>query len=159
MSRNADKDPHRYDDMLALPHHQSSTRPHMSISNRAAQFSPFAALNGYEDEIRETARLTDEKMELSDNEKEWLDEKLRVIAEHLGQHPSVSITYFIPDARKAGGSYVTDTGTIKRIDPIGQKVIFYAENKISDGRSIPMDAIVEIDCEQFCEGNNITGTP
>lgn len=159
MNRNTDKSPHRYDDMLDLPHHLSSTRPHMSISNRAAQFSPFAALTGYEDEIRETGRLTGEEMELSDSEKERLDEKLRNIMEHLEQRPAVSITYFVSGARKAGGSYVTDTGIIKRIDPIGQKVIFYAENKMSDGRSIPMDDIVEIDCEQFCEGNNITETP
>lgn len=159
MNRNTDKNPHRYDDMLDLPHHQSSTRPHMSISNRAAQFSPFAALTGYEGEIRETVRLTDEKMELSDREKERLDKKLRALSGHLEQRPAVSITYFVPDARKVGRSYVTDTGIIKRVDPIGQKVIFYAENKISDGRSIPMDTIVEIDCEQFCEGNKIAGTP
>lgn len=87
MSRNTDKDPHRYDDMLDLPHHQSSTKPRMSVSNRAAQFSPFAALTGYDAEIRETARLTDEKIELADNEKDRLDEKLRIIAEHLDQHP------------------------------------------------------------------------
>lgn len=93
MNRNTDKNPHRYDDMLDLPHHQSSTRPHMSISNRAAQFSPFAALTGYEDEIRETARLTDEKMELSDSEKERLDEKLRVLSGHLEQNlPYPSLT-------------------------------------------------------------------
>lgn len=74
-------------DLLDLPHHQSSTRPHMSVSNRVVQFSTFAALTGYDDEIREIARLTDEKIELSDNEKERLDEKLRIIAEHLDQHP------------------------------------------------------------------------
>ncbi len=159
MNRNTDKNPHRYDDMLNLPHHQSSTRPHMSISNRTAQFSPFAALTGYGDEIRETGRLTGEEMQLSDSEKERLDEKLRNIMEHLEQRPAVSITYFVSDARKAGGSYVTDTGIIKRVDPIGQKVIFYTENKISDGRSIPMDAIVEIDCEQFYAKNNIIETP
>lgn len=98
-------------------------------------------------------------MQLSESEKERLDEKLRVLSGHLEQRPAVSITYFVPDARKAGGSYMTDTGIIKRIDSIGQKVIFYADNKIPDGRSIPMDAIVEIDCEQFYAGNYITGTP
>lgn len=149
MNRNTDKDPHRYDDMLDLPHHQSSTRPHMSISNRAAQFSPFAALTGYDDKVRETARLTDEKIELSDNEKERLDKKLRIIAEHLDQRPTVSITYFVPDERKNGGSYRTYTGIVKRIDKLEQKVVFYAENGISDGNNIRIDAIVEIECEQF----------
>lgn len=149
MSRNTDKDPHRYDDMLDLPHHQSSTRPHMSITNRAAQFSPFAALTGYDDEIQETARLTDEKIELADNEKEQLDKKLRIIAEHLDQRPTVSITHFVPDVKKAGGAYVTDTGVVKRIDILEQKIIFYAENGVSDGHSILIDGIVEINCERF----------
>ena len=149
MSRNTDKDPHRYDDMLDLPHHQSSTRPHMSISNRAAQFSPFAALTGYDDEISETARLTDEKIELSENEKDRLDKKLRIIAEHLDQRPTVSITHFVRDARKDGGSYTTDTGVVKKIDILEQKIIFYAENGISDGHSILIDGIVEINCARF----------
>lgn len=149
MNRNTDKDPHRYDDMLDLPHHQSSTRSHMSIANRAAQFSPFAALTGYDDEIQETARLTDEKIELSDNEKEQLDEKLRIIAEHLNQCPTVSITHFVPDARKDGGSYMTYTGIVKRIDKLEQKVVFYAENGISDGHNILIDGIVEIECAIF----------
>ena len=149
MSRNTDKDPHRYDDMLDLPHHRSSTRPHMSISNRAAQFSPFAALTGYDAEIKETARLTNEKIELSENEKDRLDKKQRIIAEHLDQRPTVSITHFVPDAKKAGGAYVTDTGVVKRIDMLEQKIIFYAENGVSDGHSILIDGIVEINCERF----------
>lgn len=149
MSRNTDKDPHRYDDMLDLPHHQSATRTHMSISNRAAQFSPFAALTGYDAEIKETARLTNEKIELSENEKDRLDKKLRIITEHLDQRPTVSITHFVPDAKKAGGAYVTDTGVVKRIDMLEQKIIFYAENGVSDGHSILIDGIVEINCERF----------
>lgn len=149
MSRNTDKDPHRYDDMLDLPHHRSSTRPHMSISNRAAQFSPFAALTGYDDEIRETARLTDEKIELADNEKERLNEKLRIIAEHLDQRPTVSITHFVPDSKKTGGIYATITGVVKKIDILEQKIIFYAENGVSDGHSILIDTIVEIECAIF----------
>lgn len=149
MSRNTGKDPHRYDDMLDLPHYQSSTRPHMSISNRAAQFSPFAALTGYDDEIRETARLTDEKIELSDSEKDRLDKKLRITAEHLDQHTAVSITYFVPDTKKAGGTYTADTGIVKRIDMLEQKIVFYAENGVSDGKSIPIDTIVEIDSALF----------
>lgn len=149
MKRNTDKDPHRYYDMLDLPHHQSSTRPHMSMSNRAAQFSPFAALTGYDDEVRETARLTDEKIELSDTEKERLDRKMRFLSDHLDDRPTVSITYFVPDERKAGGAYTTNTGVVKKVDTAQQKVIFYAENKISDGRSILINTIVEVNCELF----------
>lgn len=147
--RYDNKDPHRYDDMLDLPHHQSSTRPHMSMTNRAAQFSPFAALTGYEDQVTETARLTGEKIELSDNEKERLDRKLRFLSDHLDERPTVSITYFVPDERKAGGAYTTDTGVVKKVDSVGQKVIFYAENKISDGRSICIDMIAEVNCGLF----------
>lgn len=87
MNRNTDKDPHRYDDMLDPPHHQSSTRPHMSMADRAAQFTSFAALTGYEDEVTETSRLTDEKAELSDTEKERLDRKLRFLSDHLDERP------------------------------------------------------------------------
>lgn len=119
------------------------------MSNRAAQFSPFAALTGYDDKVRETARLTDEKIELSDNEKERLDKKLRLLSDHLDDRPTVSITHFVPDAKKAGGAYTTDTGVVKRIDAIEQKVIFYAENKISDGWSILISTIVDIHCDLF----------
>ncbi|MDO4339880.1 MAG: hypothetical protein Q4C91_17590 [Eubacteriales bacterium] len=146
MNRNTDKNnPHRYDDMLDLPHHQSSTRPHMSMANRAAQFSPFAALTGFDDKVMETARLTDEKIELSDTEKERLDKKLRFLSNHLDEHPTVSVTYFVPDAKKAGGAYTTNTGIVKRIDTVEQKIIFYAENMISDGWSVSIDTIVEIE--------------
>ena len=149
MNRNTNKNPHRYDDMLDFPHYQSSTRPHMSMANRAAQFSPFAALTGYEDEVMETARLTDEKIELSDTEKERLDRKLRFLSDHLDERPTVCITHFVPDMKKTGGAYRTDTGVIKKIDSVGQKVIFYAANKISDGRSICIDMIAEVNCELF----------
>lgn len=133
--------------MLELLHHVSSVHPQMPLANRAAQFSPFAALTGYEDEITETARLTDEKAELSDTEKELLDRKLYLLSCHLKECPTVSVTYFVPDTRKSGGSYKTDTAVIKKIDTIEQKVIFYAENKISDGRIIPIGAITDIQCE------------
>lgn len=149
LHRYKNKDPHRYDDMLDLPHHQSSSRPHMSMANRAAQFSPFAALTGYEDEVMETARLTDEKIELSDTEKERLDRKLRFLSDHLDERPTVSITHFVPDMKKTGGVYTTDTGVVKKVDTAQQKVIFYAENKISDGCSILINAIVEVNCDLF----------
>lgn len=146
-------DTHRYDDMLDLPHHVSSTHPQMPIANRAAQFSPFAALSGYDDQIRETARLTDGRIELSDEEKARLDRRLQMIQEQIGTRPNpsasdaptVSITFFRPDTRKAGGSYVTLSGTVKKIDTYGRRIVLYAENGISDGDSIAVDDIFEID--------------
>lgn len=142
----------RYTDMLDLPHHVSSTHPQMPLANRAAQFSPFAALTGYDDQIRETARLTDEQIELSEEEKLRLDEQLRLIQERITTRPdssdagnvSVSITFFRPDTRKDGGSYVTISGAVKRIDTYERKIIFYAENGISDGRSVALDDILEL---------------
>lgn len=149
MNKSIHKDPHRYDDMLDLPHYQSAARPHMSMVNRAAQFSPFAALTGYEDEVRETARLTCKKAELSDPEKERLNQTLRFLSDHPDKHPTVSITHFIPDSKKAGGNYRTDTGIVKRIDPVQKKVVFYGKNHHSDGQEILIDAITEISCDLF----------
>lgn len=106
-------------------------------------------MTGYDAEIQETARLTNEKIELADNEKERLNEKLRIIAEHLDQRPTVSITHFVPDAKKTGGTYATDTGVVKKIDILEREIIFYAENGVSDGHSILIDGIVEINCERF----------
>ncbi|MCI6886564.1 MAG: YolD-like family protein [Lachnospiraceae bacterium] len=145
------KDPHRYDDMLDLPHHQSATRPHMSLYDRAAQFSPFAALTGYDDEVKETARLTDRKIELDENSKAGLDEKLQFLTARLDSRPVISFTYFVPDALKAGGSYVTTTGTVKKIDPYQRMVVLYGANKSSDSTVIPLDDIVDISGELFCE--------
>lgn len=145
--------PHRYDDMLDLPHHVSFTHPQMPMANRAAQFSPFAALTGYDDQIRETARLTDGRIELSEEEKIRLDERLQMIQEQIdtcannfdAKNTAVSITFFRPDTRKSGGSYSTISGAVKKIDTYKRKIIFYAENGISDGDSIAIDDIVEID--------------
>ena len=96
---------HKYDDIINLSHHVSSRHPQMPMMNRAAQFSPFAALTGYDDAVRETARLTDEKIELDEYEKEELDRKIQWLGSHLDEHIPVSITYFQPDDRKAGGTY------------------------------------------------------
>lgn len=106
-------------------------------------------MTDYEDEVTETARLTDEKIELSDNEKERLDRKLRFLSDHLDERPTVSITYFVPDERTAGGAYTTDISVVKRIDAAQQKVVFYAENQISDGWSILINTIVDIHCDLF----------
>lgn len=142
-------DRHKYDDIINLPHHVSKKHPPMSLENRAAQFSPFAALTGYEGQVIEEARLTDKRVELSDSEKERLDEKLRIIAEHLDERPTVSITYFVPDHYKDGGSYTTGTGTVKKINALERKITFCAENGVSDEHSILIENIIEIDGKVF----------
>ena len=105
-----------YDDIIGLPHHVSEVHPQMGRIDRAAQFSPFAALTGYEEALKETERLTDIKRELGEDEARILDEKLRIIDERIGEGPEVSVTYFEPDERKTGGRYITVKDVIKRID-------------------------------------------
>lgn len=105
-----------YDDMIHLPHHVSTKHPPMAVSDRAAQFSPFAALTGYDAAIKETARLTDERVEMDATMKDVLSDKLRIILDRINEQPQIAITYFKPDERKNGGSYVTITGTVKKID-------------------------------------------
>ena len=105
-----------YDDIIDLPHHVSATRPHMPMLDRAAQFQPFRALTGYEDAVRETARLTDQRVELTDEEKARLDAILQTLADSIGSQ--VILTYFQPDKKKAGGAYATATGQLKKIDDI-----------------------------------------
>ena len=133
----------KYDDIINLPHHVSKTRPQMSISDRAAQFSPFAALTGHSAAIKETERLTDRKVELSENEKSILNEKFSLIMEQLSFHPELSVTYFVPDEKKDGGKYVTTTGKIKKIDYYQRKLI------MDQGVEIPIGEIYEIDGSLF----------
>lgn len=132
-----------YDDMFDLPHPTSPKHPRMSIIDRAAQFSPFAALTGHEAAIRETARLTDQKVELGEDEKTVLDSKLRILADRLEERPTVRITYFQKDQRKAGGSYETADGAIKKLDNIERVVV------MTDGRRIPIDDIFEVESQLF----------
>lgn len=147
-----DKDPHRYDDMLHLPHHQSSVRPHMSLSDRAAQFSPFAALVGYDDLVQESARLTSERIELDESSKAMLDSRLHLIREHLQEHPVISLTYFVPDTLKDGGSYITTTGAVKKIDLYNRKIILCTDNRVNENiDNINIDDIVDISGELFRE--------
>ena len=129
----------RYDDIVGLPHHVSARHAPMPMSNRAAQFSPFAALTGYDDAIEETARITDAKIVLDESAVEKLNEKLYEISKHLAEKRKVSITYFRPDALKNGGAYVTDVGTVKKIDGI-EKVIF-----MDSGMKIAMEQVVEVE--------------
>ena len=128
----------KYDDIIDLPHPTSQNHPRMSLHDRAAQFSPFAALTGYEDAIRETARLTDNWVQLSEDKKQELDEKLRQLIADRERTESVTIIYFQPDDRKEGGSYVTVTGQIKKIDDCSQKSF------LTDGTKIDLGRIVDI---------------
>lgn len=132
-----------YDDILELPHPTSKKHPRMSLTARAAQFAPFAALTGYNDAIKETSRLTNEQLDLDDTMKAVLNEKLLFIKEHLPDKPQVSVTYFIPDNKKSGGAYKTSTGYIKKFQEYERRLI------MSDDCSIPIDAIIAIHGELF----------
>lgn len=126
----------KYDDIIDLPHHVSTTHPHMI--DRAAQFMPFRALTGYEDAVQETARLTDEKIELTEDEKALLDVRLQKLADKIAGHPQLTATYFQPDKKKAGGAYVTITGQLKRIDDYEGVLI------LMSGERIQIEDILEI---------------
>lgn len=128
-----------YEDIINLPHHEPTTRQRMPRINRAASFSPFAALTGYDDAVKETARLTSERIELDEGTKEILNDKLRIALEKADEQPEISITYFLPDTRKSGGAYVTVKAVIKRIDEYERLVIF------TDKSTIPIDEIYGIE--------------
>lgn len=121
----------KYDDIINLPHHQSTKHPRMSIYNRAAQFAPFAALTGHNAAIYETARITDEKIELDEYEKAEIDRKLQVISDNISGRPEITVTYFVPDSKKSGGAYKTYIGNVRRIDDVGQVLIMVDESVIS----------------------------
>ena len=133
----------QYDDIINLPHHVSKTRPQMSMVDRAAQFSPFAALTGYDAAIKETGRLTDEKVNLSEEEKEALDRKQQILMEWLGDHPALTITFFVPDEKNSGGAYMTKSGNLKKIDEFERVML------LTDGTKIPLDDVAEIESELF----------
>ena len=135
----------RYDDIIHLPHHVSKTRPQMSMMDRAAQFSPFAALTGYDAAIKETGRLTDEKIELGEETKAVLDRKQRYLSDMISVQPEITVTYFLPDERKSGGTYLSVTGKLKRIDEYERMMI------LTDGKKIPLDDIMDIGSNLFCE--------
>lgn len=136
-----DKNP--YDDIINLEHHVSSTRAHMSIHDRAAQFSPFAALTGYDGAIKEAARLTNQKIELDETAKTILDEKLRIVQNQLSGLKELELVYFQPDEMKSGGEYITKVGTIRKIDTYKRTVV------MQDGTRVPIDEIADITGEIF----------
>ena len=133
----------KYNEIMGLPHHVSKTRSQMPMSDRAAQFAPFAALTGYDAAIKETGRLTDERIELDVEALSALDMKYQLLMEALDEAPEVTITYFQPDERKAGGKYVSAVGTVKKIDDFERRIT------MRDGTRIPMDDVLSIDGELF----------
>ena len=128
-----------YADIINLPHHELTTRQRMPIINRSASFSPFAALTGYDDAVKETARLTSKRIELDEGSKEILNDKLRIAADKADQEPEIKVTYFLPDKKKDGGAYITIKAVIKRIDEYERLVVF------TDKSTIPIDDIYEIE--------------
>ena len=133
----------KYDSIINLPHHISKTRPQMPMSDRAAQFAPFAALTGYDSAIRETGRLTDEKIELDEEALTALDMRYQLLTDALEAHPEVTITFFQSDERKEGGAYQTVTGTVKKIDTFERLIT------MRDGTKIPMDDVLSMEGALF----------
>lgn len=128
----------QYDDIINLPHHISKKHPQMSLYARSAQFAPFAALTGYEEAVKETARETNERIDIEDELKSILDGKLQIILEQIKNHPEISITYFIADSKKNGGEYVTVTGLVKKVDLYNQYIY------LIDNTEIPINEIIDI---------------
>lgn len=128
----------KYDDIISLPHHTSTKRAHLSTAQRSAQFASFAALKGFEDEIAETARVTEERTILDENEIEALNDALQYISYNLNEIAEVSITYFVPDKLKSGGAYVTKVGSVKKIDSFARRILI-------DCTEILIDDIVKIE--------------
>lgn len=133
----------KYDDIIDLPHHVSETHPPMSRADRAAQFSPFAALTGYDAAVRETARVTERRIELDEGVKAELNARLNCILEHLSEHPQVSLTYFVPDEKKSGGAYRTVTGTVRKLDSFAKTLT------LTDGTVVPMEEMVHVEGDLF----------
>lgn len=130
-----------YEDIINLPHHVSLRHPQMNALSRAAQFAPYAALTGYGDAIDETARVTDEKIEIDEELKKELDRKIQIIKEKIKELPQITFTYFISDMFKQGGSYILVTGNVKKIDENDESII------LTDGSKIKIDDIIEMQGE------------
>ena len=131
-----------YDDIIHLSHPTSARHPRMPVSDRAAIFSPFAALTGHAAAIQETARLTDQKIELDEDTKAVLDLKQQILADKIDERPEISVVWFCPDEKKDGGQYVTTVGQLKKVDDI-ERVL-----RLADGTTIPLDDVLELrsDC-------------
>ena len=139
----------KYKDIINLPHKQSSKRPHMSLLDRAAQFAPFAALTGYDDAIKETGRLTDERLEMSEEKLSVLNARYQILVDNLGEEPEVTITYFVPDIYKTGGSYITTTGVVKKLDTYERLITMV------DGSRILMDDVLTLEGDIFSAAESL----
>ena len=128
----------RYDDIINLPHHVSPTHQRMSMHDRAAQFAPFAALVGYDDAVAETARLTETRPELDEQEQRAINERLAYIADHIHEHPEVCIKYFVSDERKSGGAIVEVSGKTYRISNTDATIV------MTDGCKIRLSDIIDL---------------
>ena len=137
------QDNHSYDDIINLPNPTSTKHPRMPLSDRAAQFSPFAALTGHEAAIKETVRQTDAKQVLSEEVMAEINVKLNLIAETIGTQQRIRITYFVPDNKKAGGAYISCSGCVKKIDEYEHTVV------MEDKTVIPIEQISDIEGEMF----------
>lgn len=136
----------KYDSIINLPHHVSNKHSRMTLEERSAQFAPFAALTGYDGQIKEKARLTNERIEIDEEIKAILDTKIQIITEKISNNSKVEITYFVPDGKKAGGEYVSVIDTVKKIDNYNRCIVMKNDIKI------PIDEIIDINGEMF---NNI----
>ena len=132
-----------YDDIINLPHPTSQRHPRMPIHDRAAIFSPFAALSGHGAAIAETARLTERRMELDEDTRAELDRKQAVLLEHIDEQPEITITWFQPDEKKDGGAYLTTTGRLKKLRELERILV------LADGTEIPMEDVVALESGIF----------
>jgi hypothetical protein len=133
----------KYDDIINLPRPKSKKRPAMPIEDRAAQFSPFAALTTYEEKIKETARVTERRIKLDKYMKEKLNHKLKILQDKINDEIEISICYFKPDDKKDGGTYINKIATVEKIDEYAKKIL------LSDDTVIPMEEIIKIEAEIF----------
>ena len=132
-----------YDDIINLPHPTSKRHPRMPIRDRAAIFSPFAALSGHGAAIAETARLTERRMELDEDTRAELDRRQAVLLEHIDEQPEVTITWFQPDEKKDGGAYLTTSGRFKKIDSLEHTIV------LMDGTAIPLEDVAALESDIF----------
>lgn len=128
-----------YDDIINLPHPVSKRHPQMSMMGRAAQFAPFAALTGHSEAIEETARLTDSQMELADEDAFVLNQKIATLREIVNEHPTICVTYFVQDKKKAGGKYKTIEGQLQNIDDYSLSLV------MRSGEVVPLKSVLDID--------------
>lgn len=130
----------KYEDIINLPHHVSKKHPQMSLEARSAQFAPFAALTGYDAAVKETARLTSERIEIDEDFKIIIDEKIQEIKRNLNMNikQKIFVTYFVPDMKKSGGEYVSKEGNVRKLDEYRQLII------LEDKTEIPIEEVIEI---------------